>query len=708
MKKKLVKVIVCICLVMALMPISVSAATPTEPYTHQTNNNQERQIVYSRDVYSATRQIHATSLGIEKLSGITDIHCAEDGTIYLLCGDDSRLVILDSHYEFIKELEIRKENGSKQRFAGAQGIFVNEANQIFIADTMNNRVLLVDSEGVVRQELRTPKADVIPDDFYFQPTKVIEDEEGYLYVLSMGCYNGILLYSEAYEFLGFYGASEVESTILDTLSYLWELLTSNDEKKSQQAKVLPYTAIDVAIDNEGFIYTCTGSGNYTELGKGQIRKISPGGSNILSIRKQDGTASASSNYNFFEEELTQRLGRYRGQQIAAVDVSDSNYMFALDATYGKVYMYDQDCNLITVVGGGVGTDSIVGTFATPVAMAVHGNDILVADSKNCSLTLFQLTDFGKTLLEAQSLYYNSEYTAAKPYWEEIVAQDGNNVLAYKGLARAYYAEGNIDAALTYSKLSLDYVTYDYAHQERIMEFVAEHFVIMFLLALLLVAGLVVVLLKIRKRETPLLRNPKLHCFTSTLFHPFLTFHDVKYKKLGSMKIAIVMTACLMLSATLKDTGCGFLFNRSNAQDYNMLFTIAQTVGLLILWSVVNWAVCTVMGGKGRLKEIYIVSAYAMLPLVIYNVVFMVLSHVMTLESVEILTSIQLIAFIYAFFILSVGMMAIHEYDFPKFLLTSIVTVLLMFLVVFIGFILVILLQQFGNFLYSLFMEVVYR
>ena len=53
-------------------------------------------------------------------------------------------------------------------------------------------------------------------------------------------------------------------------------------------------------------------------------------------------------------------------------------------------------------------------------------------------------------------------------------------------------------------------------------------------------------------------------------------------------------------------------------------------------------------------------------------------------------------------------MAIHEYDFPKFLLTSVVTCLLIFLVVFIGFILVILLQQFGNFLYSLFMEVVYR
>ena len=141
MKKKLFKVIVCMCFIITLLPLQASAATPTESYSHQMNNNKERQIVYGRDVYAASKQIHATSLGVEKLSGITDIHCAEDGTVYVLCGDDSRLLILNHNYEFVKELEIRKENGSKLRFSGAQGIYVNEENWIFIADTMNNRML---------------------------------------------------------------------------------------------------------------------------------------------------------------------------------------------------------------------------------------------------------------------------------------------------------------------------------------------------------------------------------------------------------------------------------------------------------------------------------------------------------------------------------------------------------------------------------------
>ena len=710
MKRQLIKKIVClcVCLVTLTSPVTVLASAPTEPYTHQTGADGERRIVYSRDVYAATRQINASTLGIEKLSGITDIYCTEEGMVYLLCGDSSRLLVLNSDYELIEERSIRKEDGGSFKFSGAQGIYVNHDGSMLIADTMNSRVLLIDSDGVVRRELKTPESDVIPEDFYFQPTKVIQDKEGYLYVLSMGCYNGILLYSEAYEFLGFYGASEVSSTVLDTLSYLWELLTSNDEKKSQQAKVLPYTAIDLAIDEAGYIYTCTSSGNTTTLGEGQIRKLSPGGTNILYKRKLDGTSSSSSNYNFFEDELTERLGRYRGQQVTALDVSDANNVYALDSTYGKIYMYDQDCNLLTVFGGGVGTASRLGTFASPVALAVNGNDVLVADSKGCTITLFELTDFGKVLLQAQELYYNSEYVEAKPYWEEILSQDGNSMLAYKGMAKASYAEEDIDSALKYARLSKDYVTYDYAHQEHMKQVISDHFALLFLLVVLILVGLVVLLLKIRKRETPLIRNEKLHCFSSVLLHPFQAFYDVKYRGRGSLKIAVTVMVCLMLSATLRDTACGFLFKTSDALSYNVLFTLAQTVGLLVLWSVVNWAVCTVMGGKGRLKEIYVVSSYAMLPMIIYNVIYVLLSHVMSLESVAIMTSIHMIAMVYTFFVLCVGIMAIHEYDFPKFMITSMVTVLLMFLVVFIGFMIVILIQQFGNFLYSLFMEVVYR
>lgn len=710
MNKRFTKFVVCLCisLVIAVSPILNAAAAPNKAYTHQEGADGSKKTVYSRDIYSATKSINASTLNTQKLSGITDIFCSDEGNVYLLCGDDSRLVLLNNNYEFVKDIEIYDSEGNVCKYKGAKGIYVNKKGDIYIADTNNNRIIIANSEGLIINEIESPKADIIPDDFFFQPTNILEDDQGYLYVLSLGCYYGLLLYSNEYEFLGFYGANEVETTVLSAIANVWEVLTSNDEKKSKQVKVLPFTNVDVVLDSEGYVYTCTGRGESDSVESGQIRKISPGGTNILYSRSLDGTASSSSGYNFLENKVIRRGGNSRVQNIVSLEVGDSGHIYALDSTYGKIYVYDEDCNLVSVLGGGVGKGNRLGTFVNTVALTVNGTDVLVADSATCSITIFKLTDFGKTFFEAQEFYFDSKYSEAKGLWKEILAQDGNNRFAYSGLAKAYYAEGKNEQAIKYAKLGLDYDVYDSVHQENIDNFIRKYFVLIFVIAVLVIALIVFLMLKIRKRETPMIKNEKLRCFIAVLVHPFQSSYDIKYRGSGSLKIASVTTLLFFLTATLKDTLCGFLFNKSDTGNYNVLFTIASTIGLIVLWTISNWAICSIMEGKGRLKEIYIVTSYALLPLVIYNACYVVISHFIILESMDIMVSLQAVVFVYVFFILSVGIMAVHEYNFPRFLTTSIFTLFMMILIVFIGFMVVILVQQFWNFIYSLFMEAMYR
>lgn len=710
MNKRFIKLIVCLCmsLIIAASPMLSVSASPNKAYTHQEGADGSKKTVYSRDIYSATESINASTLNTEKLSGITDIFCADDGNIYLLCGDDSRLVLLDSNYQFVKNIEIRDEKGKTCKYKGAKGIYVNKKGDIYIADTNNSRIVVANADGVITKELETPKSDIIPDDFFFQPTKVLEDDQGYLYVLSLGCYYGLLLYSDEYEFLGFYGANEVQTTVLTTIANIWEVLTSNDEKKSKQVKELPYTNVDMVLDSEGYVYTCTGRGETNTVGSGQIRKISPGGTNVLYSRSLDGTASTSSSFNFLESKIARRGIENRIQNIVSIELGDSGHIYALDDTYGKIYVYDKDCMLVSVLGGGVKKGNKLGTFVNATSVTVNGTDILVADSVNCSITIFKLTDFGKTFFEAQELYFESKYSEAKGLWEKILAEDGNNRFAYSGLAKAYYAEGDNKNAIKYAKLGLDYDIYDSVHQENIDNFIRKYFVLIFVLAILIIVAIVFAMLKIRKSEKSIIKNEKLRCFISVLVHPYQSFYDIKYRGSGSIKLASVITVLFFLTETLKDTCCGFLFNKTVAGNYNVLFTIARTIGLVALWTVANWAICSVMQGNGRLKDIYVATAYALLPIVIYNALYVGISHFITLESMDMLVAFQTVIFVYVFFILSVGIMAIHEYNFPKFLITSIFAILIMILIVFIGFMVVILVQQFWNFLYSLFMEAMYR
>lgn len=167
------------------------------------------------------------------------------------------------------------------------------------------------------------------------------------------------------------------------------------------------------------------------------------------------------------------------QDIVSLDVDPQGYMFALDRTYGFIYLYDRECNLINGFGGGTGSGGQLGTFQTPSAIAVHGDRLLVADTSLSSLTVFERTSYGKALMEAQSLYIDGEYTQAGPLWQEVLSLDRGSQLACRGLAMCSYMEGRYEEAMAYAETGLDYTVYDLAWKEVLNRFIAGNFVWLF-------------------------------------------------------------------------------------------------------------------------------------------------------------------------------------------------------------------------------------
>ena len=103
-----------------------------------------------------------------------------------------------------------------------------------------------------------------------------------------------------------------------------------------------------------------------------------------------------------------------------------------------------------------------------------------------------------------------------------------------------------------------------------------------------------------------------------------------------------------------------------------------------------------------------VTCFALIPEIFGSVLKLVLTNVLIPEEAAILTIIAVVCHIIAAGVLCVGIMTIHEYDFFKFLSTTVLTLLGMALVVFIIFMLFILFQELFNFIGSLFTEIFYR
>lgn len=704
------KTITIFVLIFIMMISSLSATVSAESYTHWYTRDNRRSVVM-RDVFESVTEITGHSLGqTYTLDGLEDLYVYEEN-LYLLCGDLSKIIVLDKNYNIISEFIAKKNDGSVVDFKGAKGIYV-DANNIMIADTEHARVLVCSKDGTVIKEIGLPDATVIPETYIYKPIKIVKDQRNYIYVISEGSYYGALLFNAEYEFLSFYGANEAKPSITDIIQNLWNRFFATNEQLSKQTKTLPYQFSNFCLGSDGFMYTVTGATELYSTSKGQIIKLSPGGSNVLFRYDTLGEASNASSYNFGELTYLQIFNTNQMQSFCDIYVDENSFIYTVDKTYGIVYVYDSNCNLITAFGGGFGNGQSINTFKNPTAITMFGDDLIISDKGKKSIVIFDKTDFGNKLIAAQKMKVDGNYADGENLWKEILALEPNCQMAYVGLAAAALEKGEYKQGLEYAKEGQSYDLYSQLYEQISKNFMRENAIWIVLVVILFIAVLVLIVRFYKKHKKgnllPMDLSEKIKLSFDTLAHPVNAFSDIKYKKKGSVVIGFVIALIYYFTTILSVTNGGFLFTSFDVYNFNALFTLARTAGLILLWTVVNWALCSLLEGKGKLGEVFCVTTYSIMPLIFYNIIFLVLSNILPLSVDVFLNGLNIVSLIYAAFLFIIGMITIHEYSFKKFILTSILTVLGMILVVFIGFVMAILLQQFFNFFVTVYAELVYR
>ena len=671
---------------------------PYDTYNYWEPNGTKK-AVYSRPMFEPAGAITADTLGVAPFSSkMSDVHSSPDGKTYLLDGGGSRLCVLDREYKLIKEITAIDKKGESLRFAGAAGVFAKGDGKIYIADTENARVLIADENGAFLDEITLPQSDLIPEGFQFRPAKLTVDSRGYVYVVSDGSFYGALLFSPKKAFQGFFGANRVGVTIGSFFSAIWKRRFESNEKLALTRNTVPYQFSDITCDGDNMIYTCTGATDHFTNGTAQIKKLSPGGLDVLDTE----------NFSFTDEGYSMDKNERRIQDLLSVSVDENGFVYTLDSKYGRVFVYDQEQAAITTLGGGAGAGDQLGTFRMARAMTIGDGNVLVLDILKKSVTVFCVNNYGRLAMDSQSKTYRGEYLAAKPGWQEVLRLDRHNQKAYQGLAQASLLEQDYSEAMRYAKLGYSYNIYDQAFEHVRRDFILSNFPLLFGAALLLIGGAVFLMVYTQRRKTVLIGHEPTRLMLSTLTHPFRSFQAIKDKNKGSVWLSALLLALFALCSILKITASGYPYSKFDPATFNSLMVVVRTSGLLLLWVVVNWAVCTLFEGKGRMKEILVVSAYSLIPLIIESVVFILLSHVMLSGEGQTLTSLQSVAGLYFLIVLAVGTMTIHEFSLKKFVGTGIVSLLGMAVAVFVFFMLGILLQQFWAFLVTVFSEVIYR
>jgi len=668
--KQIVKRCIVFLLVLSSFPLFVSAI----PQDNSTQNSYEydsyEESVEAPIGYEAVGLFTGKDMGTSNLSEPQDMLITENGQIYLLDSGNGRIVILDNNLNFVKEVKSFSHKGKKVTFKGAQGLFLTEDSYLYLADTLNERVLIIDSKGEVQHIITKPDSALLTEETIFSPRKVIHDANDITYVLVDGITDGALSFDEDNEFIGFYGSNRIKVTAEVLADYLWNKFMTEEQILSSQSRI-PAQFSNFDIDEKQFIYTVTGTNDTSS----NFRKLNFKGTDLLTTEslgdfELDGYKE--------EEKVT---------SFVDVDVDKDGFVNLLDQTMGRVFQYSSEGDLVTIFGG---NGAKVGNFQDPTAVESYNNKVYVLDSIQNAVTVFEPTPYTNAKREAIQLYENGDYEKSAQYWNKVISMNSNSEIAYGGLAKVYEESGQFKTAMQYYELANEKEGYSSSFKEVRKEILKKNFVFIFLGVILLVAGIIVLRQKNLKKKRALQSIGSLPTVSKTALPFFMLTSPIdcceefiKRRKQGSYKAVAVILITLFVGLSLSWFFTGFLFNEKKPEDFNVFIVLIQAFGIFLMWCIANWAVCTLIEGKGTFKEIACSTAYSLIPGIVAIYIKIIMSNTMLLTESGFITLIMVIGVAWSGLLIFVGLSAVHQFSFSKTIASVLLTLLFILIVLFI-------------------------
>ncbi len=433
---------------MILVLLNSTTAFAEEPYSSYTYDYWGSPIA-APAAYIPARIVDGTSLGIDAFKTPNDLFAGPDNKIYIADTGNNRIVILNENWELDRTIDRFMKNGTEDTFKNPQGLFVTDNGDIYVADTDNARIIHLDAGGGFVREIGAPVSDIIPADFVYRPTALVVDRAKRIYVVAQGVNQGLVELDNNGQFTGYMGASKVIPNMLD---YFWKLI-STDEQRAKMEMFVPTEYNNVSIDIDGFIYVTTSSIALEDIDYAintrskddrfaPVRKLNPTGTDVL---RRNGYFPPVGDV-FFESRGYAESGN---SQLSDVCIEDSGIYSVLDKKKGRIFTYDTDSNLLFVFGS---TGNRLGNFRSPVSFDEINDNFAVLDSNMNQITVFEPTDYGRFVKEAVKLHLKGKYDESAAKWEEVLKFNANSELAYIGMGKSFLRKDDYEAAMKYFKL----------------------------------------------------------------------------------------------------------------------------------------------------------------------------------------------------------------------------------------------------------------
>ena len=663
----------------------------------------------SPHAYVPAARYTSVELGLD-IRGATNMMAAANGWLYIANAARNNILIYDENMRLVRMLDefVNPADGSVQKLNGPEGVFVDErTGHIFIAETGARRILEFSADYNLVRIIREPYSAVLPEGFVFLPSDLVVDTVGRIFILVRNNLMGLVQMDVSGQFTGFFGAQQVERSAFDIIREFF----MTEEQQMRIRRNVPRQYNNLAIDERNFIWLTTNSIPRDQLNTATMNRSRD--TSVMPIRRM----------NMNGNDVLVRSGTfpptgdvvwYDGQPSAFIDIAlrGTNLYSVLDRERNKIFTYDYAGNLLYAFGG---SGMQTGVFSQVSAITYRGTDLLVLDTNIGTITVFERTAYGTLLEETLEAEQRRDFDEAYALWAAVLRQNNNFDMAYTGIARMMMRQGNYSDAMKSYKFASDVVGYSRAFGELRRAWIRDFYWIVPLAGILIIFGIArwfkfanIINAKNHHEFKRYHLGHELVYSFHTLFHPIGGFWDLKHEKRGSMHAAHIILGAVVLTFVLSAINTGYIFNPESQGDVNLLQEIMNVLLPVVMWCTASWALTTLFDGQARLKDIYMVTCYALLPLVLTYFPAMLLSNVMVLEETMFITFIRGLGAVWTVLLIFSGVMTLQEYGLVKNFVTTVASIVVMGVQLFIGMLFMLLGNSLWQFLRGIYQEITLR
>ncbi|MDR1640122.1 MAG: YIP1 family protein [Clostridiales bacterium] len=149
----------------------------------------------------------------------------------------------------------------------------------------------------------------------------------------------------------------------------------------------------------------------------------------------------------------------------------------------------------------------------------------------------------------------------------------------------------------------------------------------------------------------------------TIGHPFDCFYELRFRQKTNWALVFCIYAACGLVAILRTYYAGFLISY-DTQHYgvNNWQLFFSSLFPYFLFALANWSVTTLFDGNGSFAHVVMVLAYALVPKLVCDILYIAISRYVVLEELALLSAVSAIGLIFFCFLVFAGLCVVHEYS----------------------------------------------